>query len=288
MPRCGLLGSIIISFVSLTLAQNDSPTSTSSTQTTVATQAASGVHVADAGRTANAAPPSDALPEAGPMPIAHAVAVSKQPVNSTLSEKDQRFSFDKRPRLVLMPLFNLNGAGFGNSASVSAGVGFDSRKLILESLGSYNAARKTNDGTGNNPKGHIRSLNASAYYRLPNYWFLGTSGGWDQLSTTNYTKQSWGMRFGGGSDFIVKDTSFRLIGTYTPATFDHSNGIQGPSIQLMLPSPLAQGHVMFVENLDIMFLHDTITDPNDKVLTEQQKAHRSHTATLSLGLVFRF
>lgn len=287
MPRCSLLGSIIISLVSLTLAQNSSPTSSSSAQTTGATQAAR-VQFADASRTANAVPAYDALPAAGPIPIVPAAATSKPHVNSTLSAKDRRFNFDTRPRLVFMPLFNLNGAGFGNSASVSAGVGFDSKHLILESLGSYNNARKTNDGTGNNPKGHVRSLNASAYYRLPNYWFFGTSGGWDQLSTTNYTKQSWGMKFGGGSDFIVKDTSFRLIGSYKPAAFDHRNGSQGPSIQFMIPSPLAQGHVMFVENLDIMFLHDTITDPNDKVLTEQQKSHRSHTATLSLGLVFRF
>jgi hypothetical protein len=286
MPRRSLLGSIILSVASLTFAQANPP-NTDSTQTAVVTQVPGGTRLADASGSPNSVSDSDAT-SAQSLPLANAIAVSTPPVISTLSAKDQRFSFDRRPRLVLMPLFNLNGAGFGNSVSVSAGVGFDSRKLILESLGSYNAARKTNDGTGNNPKGHIRSLNASAYYRLPNYWFLGTSGGWDQLSTTNYTKQSWGMRFGGGSDFIVKDTSFRLIGTYTPATFDHSNGIQGPSIQLMLPSPLAQGHVMFVENLDIMFLHDTITDPNDKVLTEQQKAHRSHTATLSLGLVFRF
>jgi hypothetical protein len=96
------------------------------------------------------------------------------------------------------------------------------------------------------------------------------------------------MNFGGGSDFIVQDTSFRLIAAYTPAAFDHVNGSQGPSFQFILPSPLAQGHVMFVENLSVLFLHATITEPNNRVLTEQEKSNRNHTATLSFGLLLRF
>jgi hypothetical protein len=45
---------------------------------------------------------------------------------------------------------------------------------------------------------------------------------------------------------------------------------------------------MFVENLNVQFLHDTITDPNDPVLTALEKSHRSHTATVSFGLLLRF
>lgn len=96
------------------------------------------------------------------------------------------------------------------------------------------------------------------------------------------------MNFGGGSDFIVDGTSFRLSAAYTPAAFDHQTGSQGPSFQFILPSPLAQGHVMFVENLGISFLHATITDPNDPVLTRQETSNRTHTTTLSFGLIFRF
>jgi len=282
MPRCGLLGSIIISIASLTLAQNSAAPSTSS-PTTVATPTASGVELADASPTADAAPPM-----AGTIPIANAIAVATPQVKPLLTERQEQFAFDRRPRLVFMPKFNLNGSGFGNSESASAGVGIDSKHLVLESHASYNNARKTNDGTLNNRNGHVRSLGASAYYRLSNYWFLGTSGGWDKLSTTNYTKQVWGMNFGGGSDFVAGGTSFRLIAAYKPAAFDYRNGTQGPQFQFILPSPLAQGHVMFVENLDITFLHDTITDPNNKILTERQKSHRTHTATLSLGLILRF
>ena len=293
MPRCGLLGSIIISIASLALAQNSTPTSTSS-HTTSTTQAGSGVQLADASPVANVSlaasvvPATDDLSIAGTIPTANAIAVATPRVKPPLTERQEQFQFDRRPRLMFMPKFNLNGSGFGNSASASAGLGIDTKHLILETFASYNAARKTNDGTVNNRNGHVRSLNASAYYRLSNYWFLGTSGGWDKLSTTNYTKQVWGMNFGGGSDFVAGGTSFRLIAAYKPAAFDYRNGTQGPQFQFILPSPLAQGHVMFVENLDITFLHDTITDPNNKILTERQKSHRTHTASLSLGLILRF
>ena len=288
MPRCVLLGSIIISIASLTLAQNSTPTNESSAQTAVVTHAPGGTQLADASPSANVASDNDALIPAGSFPLAKAIAVATPQVNPPLSERQEQFAFDRRPRLVFMPQFNLNGSGFGNSASASGGFDIDTKHLILGSLAEYNAARKTNDGTVDNRKGRVRSLNASAYYRLSNYWFFGTSGGWYQLSTTNYAKQTWTMNFGGGSDFIVRDTSFRLSAAYTPSTFDHQTGSQGPSFQFILPSPLAQGHVMFVENLSILVLHDTITNPNDPVLTEQEKSHRTHTATLSFGLILRF
>lgn len=288
MPRCGLLRSIIVSIASLTFAQNTTPTNTISAQTAVATQAASRVQLANASRTANVAPDNDALSTAGSIPTANATAASKPHTKSSLSEKKDWFDFDRRPRLVFIPRFNLNGAGFGTSESASAGVGFDSKHLIIESLASYNNARKTNDGTVDNRNGHIRSLGGSAYYRLSNYWFFGTSGSWGQLSTTNYTKQSWGMNFGGGSDFISQGASFRLSAAYAPAAFDHRNGSQGPSFQFIVPSPLEQRHVMFVVDTDILFFHDTITDPNNIILTEQEKNHRGHSATSRFGLLFRF
>jgi len=286
MPRCGLLGSIIISIASLTFAQNSTPTNTNSDQTTVATQIASEVRLVGTGT--NVAPINDVLLAAGTSPSANAIAVATPQVNPPLSERQKEFEFDRRPRLVFMPQFNLNGSGFGNSASASGGFSIDTKRVILGSLAEYNAARKTNDATVANRNGHVRSLSASAYYRLSNYWFVGTSGGWDKLSTTNYTKQLWSMKFGGGSDFLAGGTSFRLSAGYTPAAFDHQTGSQGPSFQFILPSPLAQGHVMFVQNIDIKFLHDTITDPHDPMLTALEKSHRTHTATVSFGLMLRF
>jgi len=289
MPRSGLLGSIVISIASLTLAQNSIPTSTSSTQTTVATQLASGVQLADASRTANVAPDNDALSTAGTVPVANAIAVSTPQVNSALSEKNDWFEFDKRPRLKIFPQLNLNGEGFAVfSQSVAAGFDFESKHFLLDGVASYNNAHKANDGTGDNAKGHIRALDASAYYRLPNYWFIGTLAGWGQLSTANYKKDSFGMNFGGGTDFISGDASFRLSAAYAPSVFDHVNGSQGISFEFIEPSPLRQRHVMFVVDTDVQFFHATITDPNDPVLTALQKSLRSHSGTSRFGLLFRF
>ena len=289
MAGSSFLGFIVISIASLTLAQDSIPTSTSSTQTTVAAQSASGVQLADASRTANVGPNDDALSPAGSIPITKAIAVSTPPVNSPVSEKDEWFEFDKRPRLKIFPQLNLNGAGFATfSQSIAAGVDFESRHLLLDGVASYNNAHKANDGTGNNPKGHVRALDASAYYRLSNYWFLGTLAGWGQLSTTNYKKDSFSMNFGGGGDFILNDASFRLSAAYAPSVFDQVNGSQGISVEFIEPSPLRQRHVMFVVDTGVQFFHATITDPNDATLTEQQKNNRSHSATSRFGLLFRF
>src|SRR5208282_771734 len=131
MPRSVLLGSIVISIASLTLAQNSIPTSTSSTQTTAATQTAVGVQLADAGRTANVAPDKDALSTAVTIPTVNAPAVSKPQVNSAQSEKDDWFAFDKRPRLKIFPQLNLNGEGFTVfSQSVAAGFDLESKHLL--------------------------------------------------------------------------------------------------------------------------------------------------------------
>jgi hypothetical protein len=199
------------------------------------------------------------------------------------------FQFDKRPHLIFRPTFNLNGGGFrSTSQEIAGGFDFEKKYLVFRSTASYNNARKVNDGTGDNPKGHVRSLNGELFYRLRNYWFVGTEVGWGQLSTTNYSKQGWAQSFGSGRDFLAGDTSFRLRFMYTPPFRDHSNGSQGPTVEFILPSPLQHGHVYFYERLDVSFLHATITDPANRILTEQQKANRDHTATLLLGLMFRF
>ena len=209
--------------------------------------------------------------------------------HANLEQKMEMFKFDKRPHLILRPTFNLNGGGFATtSQEIAGGVDFEGKHVVFRGTAAYNNARKANDGTGDNPKGHIRSLNGQLSYRLRNYWFVGTEVGWGQLSTSNYSKQGWAQSFGGGCDFLAGDTSFRLRLMYTPPFRDHSNGSQGPSAEFILPSPLAQRHVYFYERLNVSFLHATITDPADRILTEQQKADRSHTASLMLGLMFRF
>ena len=288
MPGCRLLGSIIISVASLAVAQSSNSAPPSSTQTVVATEVSDGVHLARSSGVPDVNSDTSVPSTTGPVPVASANAVSTPQTTSRLSQKEELFEFDRYPRLEVILRFNLNGAGFGPSESVSGGTSIESKHFILEGRATYNNARKTNDGTVNNKKGHIRSLEASAYYRLPNYWFVGSGAGWGQLSTTNYKKEARGISFGGGSDFIAQGAGFRLYADYTPPVFDHVNGSQGVYVEFTDPSPLRQKHWMFVVSTSTQFFHQTIVDPTDPVLTAKEKSRRSFATTSSFGLRFRF
>jgi hypothetical protein len=283
------LGPVVIMVVSLAVAQNSAQSTTGeSTQTVDASKSARRIEIADLTPARAAVSGAASGSVSVTVPIVNAVSATPTK-NPKLREKQEWFQFDRRPRLVLEPSFNLNGGGFQPvSTSISGGLGLESKYLILEGLAGYHPVRKVNDGTGDNPKGHIRSLDASAYYRLPNYWFFGTSGGWGKLSTTNYSKQMWSMNFGAGTDVLTKDTSFRLSASYAPPEFDYRNGSQGATFQFIIPSPLEQGHVMFFEDVYVGHLHDTITDPNDRTLTELQTSHGHFTASCSFKLLLRF
>lgn len=214
---------------------------------------------------------------------------TQQVSRTSKSEKNDWFEFDRRPHIEIIPKLNLNAEGF-SPVSESAGLGadFESHYFILDATGSYDNARKVNDGTVDNTKGHIRAANTSAYYRLPNYWFVGTDATWSQLLTTNYRKHGFGMNFGGGGDFIFQDASLRLAAAYAPSVFDPVNGLQAISFQFMEPSPLRQRHVMFTVSSSISFFHDTLTEPNNPVTTAREKAVRGHGGSSSFGLLFRF
>ncbi|HYU47338.1 MAG TPA: hypothetical protein VEK84_14300 [Terriglobales bacterium] len=282
------LGPVLLMFASLAVAQNSAqPTTGESTQTGDASKSAR-IEIADSTPAPEAGSGAASGPVSGRGPIVNAVTATPTK-NPKLRERQEWFQFDRRPRLVLEPSLNLNGGGFQPvSTSISGGLSLESKDVILEGLAGYHPVGKVNDGTGDNPKGHIKSLDASAYYRLPNYWFFGTSGGWGKLSTTNYSKQMWSMNFGAGTDMLTQDTSFRLSASYAPPAFDYRNGSQGVTFQFIIPSPLEQGHVMFFEDLYVGHLHDTITDPNDRTLTELQKSHGHFTASCSFKLLLRF
>jgi hypothetical protein len=221
------------------------------------------------------------------------VAAQAKPLKKQKREsaEDQVFDFDRRPHLLLLPSFRLNGAGFAPaSVAIGGGFSFEPRHFILEGLATYNTARKSNDGTDNNRKGHIRSLNGQFFYRLPNYWFFGGEYGWGQLSTTNYKKQGGSPAFGGGRDLVFRDreVNARFQVTYSPSAFDHANGSQGLNLAMYLSSPLSQKRITYYQLVGMMFGHATITDPTDLVLTARQKADRFHTASVIFGVRMRF
>jgi hypothetical protein len=218
-------------------------------------------------------------------------AIATKPKSPSQIRKDSWFEFDSRPRAEVYATLYLNGEGYALfSQSITGGISIESRHLILESTGTYDNSHKANDGTGNNPKGHIRALDASAYYRLPNYWFVGSAGGWSQLSTTNYKKGGFNFEVGGGADYVFKDesSSMRAIISYGPPLLDKVNGSQSLSYQVFFPSPLSQHHVLITMASTVLFFHTTITEPDNAALTARQKSQRFVGDTSSFGLLFRF
>jgi hypothetical protein len=278
------LSAVLVVFASLGFAQNSAETKTGdSTQSGEVTKT---VEITDSTPVREVLPSSASNSVSVSVPIVGAVAV--KPTENPKSTEKYGFHFDRRPRLVVEPSFNFGGNGLEPfSTAVAGGVGFETKHFILESLAGYQKVSKVDEGTGASSKGHIRSLGASAYYRLPKYWFFGTSGGWSQLSTTDSSSQLWNMNFGGGKDLRTKDLSFRLSAAYTPPQFDDQNGLQGVTIQFILPSPLKQGHVMFFEDVFLGHRHELVTG-GDRELRIEQTSVGLFTASCSFKMLLRF
>ena len=192
----------------------------------------------------------------------------------------------------------LMGGGYGPLAA-TAGGGFmiDTQHFLATAEATYDNGHKTNDNDQPNPNGHDRGLVGDAYYRLSSGWFAGAGARWSQLSTTKYTKSAWRPTFGGGKDYFHKDCagkdcvadfSMRVSMDYVLPGTDHSNALQGPLFTLYLPSPAAKGHLFFRQTLGIYTFHQTVTDPSNSVLTQQQIGDRSITSFGELTVMYRF
>lgn len=202
------------------------------------------------------------------------------------------------------------GGGYG-LASVEVGVGvmINTQHFIWNAVATYDNAHKVADGTGNNPKGHDRRVATSAYYKSPTGWFLGAGASWSQLSTTNYSKQSWNPSVGGGWDYLNKDCaaqdcvvkwSFRAQVDYLLKGSEHvnrqgcsvpnghcTNGVEGPKFLFYLPSPVSNSHLIFRDTLGIYDSHATVTSA-DPTLTAEQIGQRSRAVFAEYTLMYRF
>jgi len=205
---------------------------------------------------------------------------------STLSNGDTPAA--KYPHPYLVGGLQLQGGGYAPTAWAGAvGVNVELKHLVLDSSASYAAAHKVNDNTINNHSGHQRGLDGNAFYRF-NKLYLGGGASWSQLSTTNYTKQSWHPAIGVGHDWLREGFSMRGQVLYVLPGDDHLNGTQGPEFSLWLPSPAAAHHVFWRQTIGIYAFHETVTDPSDKVLTAEQVGSRSVTGYVSFNLMYRF
>jgi hypothetical protein len=221
-------------------------------------------------------------------------AVSQKPATDESSQQPSGLV----PRPFLYAGAGLMGGGYAPFAGrAGGGLRIDSRRFLASAEGWYDNGHKTNDNTGPNPKGHDRGLVGSAYYRFSSGWFAGVGARWNQLSTTNYTKGGWRPTFGGGKDYFhkkcaledcISDFSMRLGFDYLLPGTDHFNALQGPLFSFYMPSPSAKGHFFFRETLGIYEFHTTVTDPSNKILTQQQTGSRSVTSFGEFTLMYRF
>lgn len=198
---------------------------------------------------------------------------------------------DHRPRLELEPDFNLNGGGFQPvSVSMTGGTGMEMEHFIWHVRGTYDTARKVNDGTVNNNHGNVRILSSDLFGRTGN-WLYGTSAYYANLRTTNYTKNAWGVAVGGGHDWFHVSfpnsergsfSSLRLIVLYGlpiatirgKSNADTENGFEA---RFTIPSPIeTDRHVFFEESTSVGWIRTSST------------GHYNSDASASFGVLFRF
>jgi len=193
------------------------------------------------------------------------------------------------------PSLDLNGGGFQPiSVGANAGVEIETKYLSSEAEGFYYAAKKTNDGTGQNPNGNVRGTYGDFFVR-PFYdrgdyagksFFFGGSGSLSRLSTTNYSKSGAGFAIGGGYDFHSLTCpncdnshplpSLRLAILYTLPTkdVDQDHGFQA---RVTIPSPAEADHHVFFD----------VNAAAGWIKTCESCAY-THDGSSKLGVIFRW
>jgi len=184
---------------------------------------------------------------------------------------------------------SLLGNGYQTFAgNLEGGFLLNANKLMGDVEGHYMNAKKTNDATVNNRKGHERYLQGRLFYPLRKNLYLGGGAQWSETSTTNYTKRAWRPTFGGGGDYFAPDWSCRWQLLYITKGSGRSNGVQGPEFQFWLPSPASKKHFFYRQTLGVYLFHMTVTDPRDANLTAWQTSQKSHAAFLDFTFGWRF
>jgi hypothetical protein len=165
----------------------------------------------------------------------------------------------------------------------------------------YDNGHKTNDGDQPNPKGHDRYLDFGGFRRLPHHanWFAGAGWQWNQLSTTNYTKTAGRPYFEMGYDLLFDHSgsspeggwngfSARFTADYFTAGTDRQNGSHGVGVGFVMPRPIEKRHLFMVAGFQIFRAYETVTEPANVPLTQQQRANKFFDASCSTGIMYRF
>ncbi|PWT76423.1 MAG: hypothetical protein C5B59_06775 [Bacteroidetes bacterium] len=194
----------------------------------------------------------------------------------------------------------LNDAGSSPASFVSdVGLNWETRRFSNTTMFSYNSAKKDNDNTVGNFKGHSISASDMLLFKLKKDWLVGADYGYGRLNTTLYSKQGETLGAVIGKDYFSREWSFRLTGEYFKQFNERTdypdapgckctNGIQGASVGFWIPSPDTNHHFFFHESVSVYHEHATITDPSDPVTTAKEKADTAIAGAASLKLMIRF
>ena len=221
------------------------------------------------------------------------------------------------PYLFTENSLEMDGNGYQTfSYSTSVGIDMEGRHLGVQSAGTYDFVRKTNDNDQvPNEKGRVRSAEAELLYkfRSGSSWFVAGGAGWDEASMTPYIKSNWDPRVGGGRDFLNEYSSWRFQALYlrdmnevvrypslvrfTPGPGQSAlsytcslcgNGVQAIDISVDYPSPSSSAHWLLHVSLQTEWYHETVTDPYNLSLTQSQKSQSYVGGSCIVGVIYRF
>jgi len=221
------------------------------------------------------------------------------------------------PYLFVESDLNVNGNGYqAVSPDIGIGIDMEGRAISVTTTARYDFVRKTNDSDQvPNEKGRFREANAELLYKLHSgsSWFITAGAEWCEASMTPYLKSNWSPSAGAGHDFVNEVDSWRFqvsysrdlnevvryptLVSFTPgpgqAALSYTcslcgNGVQAIALSGEYPSPNSSAHWFLLMTLETDWFHETITDPYNLAMTEDQKSQHYHSGSFSVGVIFRF
>jgi hypothetical protein len=176
-----------------------------------------------------------------------------------------------------------------------SGLDLESKHAIFRALAAYDNGHKTDDGDQPNVNGHDRYLESAAYFRAGHGWSFGMGWRWNQLSTANYSKDGSRPEFGGSYDWFLhpcsscrRAFSMRFDADWVTAGTDRQNGSHGPTAALWFPAPSEKRHLFWRQTVSIYRFHESVTEPNNLSLTQQQTAQKHFDSTADFAVIYRF
>lgn len=157
------------------------------------------------------------------------------------------------PRPYVFGGVDLNSGGY-DPLDIHGGVGVrvDSKHFLFNIEGAADNGHKSDSHTGSD-----KFVQARAFYRFNNGWYVGGGDQWSELKTSLYEKHQWRPTAGVGRDFIGPFFSARLQTLYVFSGTDKLNGVHGVDVSLWIPSPATKAHLFFFEDLDMYRFHQT-------------------------------